>query len=62
MRLVALFDKTARLGLNDLDVRQNVDNSKIREVLGWEPLDLEEMVVAMGESFIRYGVVTPPAG
>ena len=60
MRLVALFDKTARLGLNDLDVRQNVDNSKIKEVLGWEPLDLEEMVVAMGESFIRYGVVTPP--
>lgn len=62
MRLVALFDKTARLGLNDLDVQQNVDNSKIREVLGWEPLDLEEMVVAMGESFIRYGVVTPPGG
>lgn len=61
MRLVAVFDRTARLGLNDLGVKQNVDNAKIRKVLDWEPLDLEEMVVAMGESFIKYGVVTPPS-
>lgn len=60
MRLAAWFDKTARLALNDLGVEQNVDNSRIREVLGWQPRGLEEMVVAMGESFIKYGVVTPP--
>jgi nucleoside-diphosphate-sugar epimerase len=59
MRLVALFDKTASLALNDLGVRQDLDNSKIKNVLGWQPRGLEEMVVAMGDSFIEYGVVTP---
>jgi dihydroflavonol-4-reductase len=59
MRLVAMFDKTARLALNDLGVRQDLDNSKIKKLLGWQPRGLEEMVVAMGESFIEYGVVKP---
>lgn len=58
MRIVALFDRTARLALNDLGVRQDVDNSKIKQVLGWKPRGLEDMVVSMGESFIRYGVIT----
>ena len=57
MRLLAIFDKTARLALNDLGVRQNIDNSKIKRVLGWRPRGLEEMVVAMGESLIEHGVV-----
>lgn len=59
MKLAAIFDKTARLALNDLGVRQDLDNSKIKRVLGWEPRDLEEMVVAMGNSFLDYGVVSP---
>ena len=57
VRVAAIFDQTARLGLNDLDVEQTVDNSKAREVLDWQPRSLEEMVVAMGESLIEYGVV-----
>ena len=59
MRIMALFDQTASLALNDLGVRQDIDNSKIKKVLGWKPRGLEEMVVAMGDSFIEYGVVTP---
>ncbi len=59
MRLMAIFDKTARLGLNDLAAPQNIDNTRIRDVLGWQPRGLEEMVVSMGESFIEYGVVSP---
>ncbi len=59
MRTVALFDKTARLGLNDLGVRQDVDNSKIRTTLGWKPRTLEDMVIDMAKSFIDYGVVAP---
>jgi dihydroflavonol-4-reductase len=59
MRLVAIFDKTARLGLNDLAVKQNLDNSRIKNILHWQPRNLEEMVEAMGNSFIEYGIVSP---
>ena len=58
VRIVALFDKTARLGLNDLDVEQKVDNSRLRNVLGIEPRGLEEMTIAMADSLIEYGVVS----
>jgi dihydroflavonol-4-reductase len=59
MRAVALFDKTARLTLNDLGVRQNIDNSKIKRELGWKPRDLETMVTAMADTMIAHGVVKP---
>jgi dihydroflavonol-4-reductase len=59
MRLVAIFDKTARLGLNDLAVKQNLDNSRIKSILNWQSRNLEEMVEAMGNSFIEYGIVSP---
>lgn len=57
MRAMAIFDRTAALALNDLGVRQDVDNSKIKRLLDWQPRGLEEMVVTMGESLIEYGVV-----
>lgn len=57
VRIVALFDKTARLGLEDLDSPFRVDNSRIVRILGWKPRSLEEMVTAMGESFIQHGIV-----
>lgn len=59
MRVVALWDKTARLGLNDLGVPQHVDSTKIREMLDWSPRGLDEMVIAMADSMIEHGVVTP---
>ncbi len=57
IRGVALFDKTTRLVLPELGNRQDIDSSKIRERLGWKPRGIEEMVVEMGESLIRYGLV-----
>lgn len=57
MRAVAPFDKTARLAVADLGLRQDIDSSRIRKVLGFEPRGLEEMVVATGESMIEFGVV-----
>jgi dihydroflavonol-4-reductase len=59
MRAVALFDKTARLALNDLGVRQDIDNSKIVRDLHWQPRTLEEMVTSMADSMIAHGVVKP---
>jgi nucleoside-diphosphate-sugar epimerase len=54
---MALFDKTVRLALNDLDRTQNVDNTKIRTVLKWQPRDLSEQTTSMADSMIEYGVV-----
>lgn len=57
MRVVSIFDKTARLAVADLGLRQDIDTTRIRKVLGWKPRGLEEMVVATGESMIEFGVV-----
>lgn len=57
LKLVATWDKTARLAVQELGKRQNVSTQKARQVLGFAPRSLEEMVVAMGESMIQRGVV-----
>ena len=57
IRVMAVFDKTVRLALNDLDSTQNVDSTKIRTVLKWQPRDLVEMTTSMADSMIEYGVV-----
>jgi len=57
LRAMAIFDKTVRLALNDLDSSQHVDTTKIRSVLRWRPRDLREMTTAMADSMIEYGVV-----
>lgn len=57
LRLVSVFDKTARLAVGELGKRQNVSNQRARDLLGWQPRSLREMVVDMGESFVQHGVV-----
>lgn len=57
VRILARFDKTLGLVVNDLGRRQDVSHERARKVLGWSPRGLEEMTVDMGESLIRYGVV-----
>jgi nucleoside-diphosphate-sugar epimerase len=57
IRVMAVFDKTVRLALNDLDSSQNVDATKIRTVLQWQPRDLAEMTTSMADSMIEFGVV-----
>lgn len=57
LRLVALFDKTTRLVVHELGQRQDISNKRIKEVLGWKPRSLEDMVVSMGETMIKHGVV-----
>ena len=50
VRAMALFDKTVRLALNDLDTSQNVDNTKTaRTELQWRPRDLTEMTTSMAD-------------
>lgn len=60
MRVVALFDQTARLTLNDLSRPQSIDNARIQKVLGWKPRGLEEMTISLADSLIEYGLVARP--
>ena len=59
LKIIAWFDPAVRLVLNDLDTQQNVDNTRMRDVLGIEPRGLEEMTVSMADSLIGYGVTKP---
>ncbi|MCE9622623.1 MAG: aldehyde reductase [Actinomycetia bacterium] len=59
MRAIALFDKTAKLAINNLGNNHRFDTSSIRHTLAWTPRPLEDMVVSMAESMITHGVVKP---
>jgi dihydroflavonol-4-reductase len=59
LRLAALWDAPVRLVLQEVGKRMDLDTSRIRNVLGFRPRSLEEMVVSMGESLIAHGVVSP---
>lgn len=60
VRVVALFDQTAALALNDLSNPQRVDPSKVTTLLGRPLRGLEEMTLAMAGSLIAHGLVKPP--
>ncbi len=58
LRTVSIWDKTARLAIQELGKRQDVSSARARDVLGWKPRSLEAMVVDMGESMIAHGAVS----
>ncbi|SET49337.1 SDR family oxidoreductase [Stigmatella erecta] len=60
LKLVALFDKTAALAVNELGKRQDVSSERARKVLGWTPRSWETMVVDTAESMIQCGLVPVP--
>lgn len=57
LRVSALFDKTLRLVVPDLGRKENLSNARAKDILGWQPRSVEDMVVAMADSMIEYGVV-----
>ena len=57
MKVVSLWDKTARLAVQELGLRQDLSNQRAKDVLGWKPRGLTEMVTAMADSMIARGVV-----
>ena len=59
LKLVAKFDKTAALALNDLSNPQRVDNTKVTGLLGRPLRGMDEMVLAMAASLEQYGHVEP---
>jgi nucleoside-diphosphate-sugar epimerase len=57
LRLVSMWDRTARLAVQELGKRQDLSTARARDVLGFQPRSLEQMVVDMAESMIAHGVV-----
>lgn len=60
VRCVALFDKTVRMVLDNLNMHAEYSNERIKSVLNWQPRSLEEMVIATGESLIEHSIVQAP--
>ena len=57
LKVVGVFDPTARLAVQELGKRQDLSTARAREILGFDPRSLREMVVSMGETMIEHGVV-----
>ncbi len=57
VRVIAIFDKTVRLAARDLGHKTEIDNSKLKNMLGIEPRSLEEMSVSMAKTMKQFGVV-----
>ncbi len=57
LRFIGIFSKTVGLIAGNLGRRTDISNNHIREVLDWQPRSLEEMIVDMAESMIKYKVV-----
>lgn len=57
LRLVSVWDKTAALAVQELGKRQDVTSQRARDLLGWNPRTLEDMVVSMAESMVAEHVV-----
>jgi nucleoside-diphosphate-sugar epimerase len=58
VRVVAMFDPTVKTVVSDLGRVRRVSSDRIRSVLSWQPHTLEEMVVSMGETMIKQGIVS----
>lgn len=61
LRVMSLWDRAAKLTAGELGKRQDLSIQRARETFGYQPRDLDQTIVAMGESMIRLGVVRLPS-
>lgn len=57
VRLVGLFDKTARMVIDDIGKSKRYSTVRARELLGWQPTPLAAMVGDSADSLIAHGLV-----
>jgi nucleoside-diphosphate-sugar epimerase len=60
MWVVGRFDKTVRMALGYVGLRQQVSHEKARRDLGWTPRPVRDTLVDMARSLIEQGIVPPP--
>jgi dihydroflavonol-4-reductase len=56
-KVISNFEKTLKPLLIDLSVERRLDHSKAKEILGWEPIEPEEAVIACAESLFNVGLL-----
>jgi hypothetical protein len=54
LRLVAIFDKTARLVVPDVGLRMDVSCEQAKRVLGWKPRSFETMITYAARASFDY--------
>lgn len=54
---IALFRPGFRGILPELGVVKRIDNTKAKELLGWQPRSIEECIVDTADSLVKFGVV-----
>ena len=59
VHILARFDKSMRLLKSGLGVRRHISNERMRTELSIEPRSLDDMILSMAESMVRFGVVQP---
>jgi len=59
VHILAKFDKSMRLLKSGLGVRRQISNERMRTELGIEPRSLDDMILSMAESMVRFYVVQP---
>ena len=59
VRLVALFDKNARLVIPELGQDKHGSNAKARTTFEWTPITNEETITSSGRSLLELGLVKP---
>ncbi|MHA2938822.1 SDR family oxidoreductase [Vibrio sp. RC27] len=56
-RLVSYFDPALKTVVEDLNYKHNVDNTKTREKLNWQPRAERESILATAQSLIKHGAI-----
>ena len=62
LRIVAIFDKSARQIVPELGKRKDATADKARRVLGWQPRSAEDAVAATAESLVALGLLKHRVG
>jgi dihydroflavonol-4-reductase len=58
VRAAAIFDKTLRMTVHNLNQRIDYSTEQITKVLGWQPRPLPESVIATGRSLIEFDLLS----
>ena len=57
VRLVAMFDKTMGSVVDSLNIKTNASNQRLKDVLDWTPISVEQSIIDTGKSLIEKGIV-----
>jgi nucleoside-diphosphate-sugar epimerase len=56
LRLVGMYDKTAKLAVPEINLRMDLSRERATRILNWEPRSPETTVTDMADSFIEFNV------